>query len=74
MGELLSLTGAYQMNAFATLLAATTIVLSAGYSIMLFNRLAFGSFSPYLSYTTDLSRREYMILLTLLLPTVAFGI
>lgn len=74
MGEFLSLAGAYQMNAFATLLAATTIVLSAGYSIMLFNRLAFGSFSPYLSYTTDLTRREYMILLTLLIPTVAFAI
>jgi NADH-ubiquinone oxidoreductase chain 4 len=62
------------MNAFATLLAATTIVLSAGYSILLFNRLAFGSFSPYLAYTTDLSRREYMILLTLLIPTIAFAI
>jgi NADH-ubiquinone oxidoreductase chain 4 len=70
----MSLAGAYQMNAFATLLAATTIVLSAGYSILLFNRLAFGSFSPYLAYTTDLSRREYMILLTLLIPTIAFAI
>lgn len=62
------------MNAFATLLAATTIVLSAGYSILLFNRLAFGSFSPYLSYTTDLSRREFVILLALLIPTLALGI
>ena len=74
VGEFMSLAGAYQMNAFATLLAATTIVLSAGYSILLFNRLAFGSFSPYLAYSTDLSRREYMILLTLLIPTIAFAI
>ncbi|KAK9893145.1 hypothetical protein P389DRAFT_184679 [Cystobasidium minutum MCA 4210] len=30
--------------------------------------------SPYLSYTNDVTRREYMVLLTLLIPTIVFGI
>lgn len=66
--------GAFQNNPIAALLGATSIVLGAGYSIWLFNRLAFGSFSPYLSITTDLTRREYTILIALLIPTVAFGL
>jgi NADH-ubiquinone oxidoreductase chain 4 len=36
--------------------------------------MAFGSYSPYLTYTTDLTRREFMVLLTMLIPTVLFGL
>ncbi|RYE15044.1 MAG: NADH-quinone oxidoreductase subunit M [Rickettsiales bacterium] len=73
-GEFLSLTGTFQQNALAAFLGSTGIVLSAGYSIWLYNRISFGSWSKYLSYTTDLTRREFMLLLTLLIPTVLFGI
>lgn len=74
VGEFLSLTGAFQKNPLARLLGSTSIVLGAGFSIWLFNRLAFGSFSPYLRQTNDLTRREYMVLLVLLIPTIAFGL
>jgi NADH-ubiquinone oxidoreductase chain 4 len=56
------------------LLMSTGIVFSARYSIWLFNRICFGANSPYLSYTNDVTRREYMVLLTLLIPTIVFGI
>lgn len=73
-GEFLCLTGAFQQNPVVAVLASSGIVLSAAYSIWLYNRMAFGSWSPYLSYTTDLSRREYMILLPLLFMTVLLGV
>lgn len=44
------------------------------YSIFLFNRLSFGAYSQYLSNTTDISRREFMVMLPLLLVALIFGI
>jgi NADH-ubiquinone oxidoreductase chain 4 len=67
IGEALSLAGIFQKSPVIGLLGASSIVLSACYSIFLFNRLAFGAYSQYLSYTTDISRREYMVMLPLLL-------
>ena len=74
VGEFLSLAGVFQLNPVAALLGATSIVLSACYSIWLYNRLAFGSFSPYLTWTTDVTRREFMVLMTMVIPTVFFGL
>ncbi len=73
-GEFMCLAGSFQLNPFVTVIGATSIVLSACYSIFLYNRISFGSYSPYLSWTTDLTRREFMILLTMLIPTVFFGL
>lgn len=73
-GELLCLTGSFQLNWFATSLGATSIVLSAAYSIWLFNRIAFGAVSPFIDITPDLTRREFMVLLALLIPTILFAI
>ena len=74
IGEALSLAGIFQKSPVIGLLGASSIVLSACYSIFLFNRLAFGAYSQYLSYTTDISRREYMVMLPLLLVALIFGI
>nr|QVG61548.1 hypothetical protein [Rhizoctonia sp.] len=54
-------------------LGSTGIVLGACYSIWMYNRISFGSFSPYLVVTDDLSRREFMLLISLLIPIVLFG-
>lgn len=40
----------------------------------MYNRISYGSFSPYLSPMPDISRKEFNILIALLLPTVIFGI
>ena len=74
IGEFLSLAGIFQRSPLIGLLGASSIVLSACYSIYLFNRISYGSYSRYLSYTTDINRREFMIMLPLLLVAVVFGI
>ena len=73
-GEFLCLAGAFQRNPVFAVLGSTGIVLSAAYSIWLYNRIAFGAWSKYLNYTTDLTRREFMLLLPLLFVAVLFGI
>ena len=73
-GEFLCLAGAFQRNPVFAVLGSTGIVLSAAYSIWLYNRIAFGGWSKYLNYTTDLTRREFMLLLPLLFVAVVFGI
>lgn len=73
-GEFLCLTGIFQRNPIIAVLGASGIVLSACYSIWLYNRIAFGQFSPYLRVMTDINRREYMVLLPLLILSVFFGI
>ena len=74
LGEQLSLIGIFEQNPIIASLAATSILLSACYSIFLFNRLSYGNLSPYLPPLKDINRREFILLITLLLPTVIFGI
>nr|WBU10908.1 NADH dehydrogenase subunit 4 [Malassezia sp.] len=73
VGEILCLMGAYQMNPIVGMLGATGIVLSAAYSIWLFNRVTFGTYSEYLNYTTDMNRREFHVILPLFVLTVLIG-
>jgi NADH-ubiquinone oxidoreductase chain 4 len=49
-------------------------VLSAIYSIYLYNRISYGTYSPHLKPIKDISRREFILLITLLIPTVLLGI
>jgi proton-translocating NADH-quinone oxidoreductase, chain M len=87
LGEQLSLLGIWQQNPIIAALGATGIVLSAVYSIFLYNRLSYGDYSPYLAKKTtnlnsdqketiikDINRREYYLLLALLIPTVILGL
>jgi len=74
IGEFMSLSGTFQRSPVIGMLGASGIVLSAAYSIFLFNRIAYGAYSQYLSFTTDVTRREFMVLLPLLLVAVIFGI
>lgn len=74
VGEFLALAGTFQRSPVVGLLMSTGIVFSAAYSFWLYNRICFGAYSQYLGYAKDVSRREYMILLTLLIPTFVFGI
>jgi NADH-ubiquinone oxidoreductase chain 4 len=74
VGEFQSLAGALQCSPLMAGLAALSIVLSAAYSIWLYNRTTLGAQSPSLGPALDLSRREFMVLLALLVPTVLFGL
>jgi NADH-ubiquinone oxidoreductase chain 4 len=74
LGEQLSLLGIWQQNPIIAVLGASGILLSACYSIFLYNRISYGNISPYLPPLKDLNRREYFLLISLLLPIVIFGI
>src|SRR6267154_2735800 len=74
IGEQLSLIGIWQQNPITACLGATGIVLSACYSLFLYNRLSYGNLSPSLPPLKDVNRREYYLLVSLLIPTVVFGI
>jgi len=74
LGEQLSLIGIWERSPIISVLGATGIVLSACYSIYLYNRISYGVYSPHLNPFKDINRREFNLLLALLIPTVILGI
>nr|BAW99841.1 NADH dehydrogenase subunit 4 [Taphrina deformans JCM 22205] len=74
VGEWLCLAGAFERSPIMAALAASGIFLSAAYSIWFYNRVCGGAWSPYLAVTTDLSRREFYVLLPLIFFAFGLGI
>ena len=74
LGEQLSLIGIWERSPITAILGASGIVLSAIYSIYLYNRLSYGKYSENLKPLKDINRREFILLITLLIPTVLLGI
>lgn len=75
VGEFLSLYGIFERLSFAGILASSSIVLSAVYTIFMFNRIVLGgTFKGWHTYLSDLTKREYLILLILTIFTVILGI
>nr|QNH92690.1 NADH dehydrogenase subunit 4 [Wolfiporia cocos] len=74
LGEQMCLIGIFDRNPIAGALGATGIVLSACYSIYLYNRISYGAYSPHLKPMKDINRREFMLLIALLVPTLLLGI
>jgi len=74
IGEFLSLLGAYQQNIFIGSIGALSVILSAVYSIFMYNRVTSGSLSPYLHIIPDFFRKEFYILAPLLALTLLLGI
>ena len=48
--------------------------LSAAYSIWLFNKMSFGSASRYMSTMPDITRREFFVLLPLIIVSFILGV
>jgi NADH-ubiquinone oxidoreductase chain 4 len=74
LGEQLSLIGIWDRSPIIAILGSLTIVLSSCYSMFLFNRLCYGQQYSYIYQVLDIDRREFMLLLSLLIPTILFGI
>ena len=76
VGEFMSLYGVFEKIPLLGIIASSSIVFSAAYTIFLFNRIAFGgSFSKYFEANiVDINKREFYMLLTLVLFTVVLGI
>ena len=76
VGEFMSLYGVFERLPLLGDLASSSIVFSAAYTIYMFNRIAFGgSFSKFFEANiSDVNKREFFILLTLVVFTVLLGI
>jgi NADH-ubiquinone oxidoreductase chain 4 len=76
VGEFMSLYGVFERLPLLGVFASSSIVFSAAYTIYMFNRIAFGgSFSKFFVVNiSDVNKREFFILFTLVLFTVILGI
>ena len=75
-GEFLSLYGIFERLPYLGIIASSSIIFSAAYTIYMFNRISFGgSLSKYLFVSLpDLNKREFYMLATLVVLTVFLGI
>lgn len=75
IGEFLILAGSFKVNTSITFLGATGMVIGGAYSLWLFNRISYGNLK--IQYTTqflDISFREFIIFLPLILGTLLAGL
>jgi len=76
IGEFMCLYGGFERMPILGALASSSIVFSAAYTMYMFNRIVFGgSLSKYfLNSISDVNKREFTILLILVVFTVVLGI
>ena len=76
IGEFLCLYGAFERLPLLGILASTSIIFSAAYTIYMYNRISFGGiYSKYFdTYAIDVTKREFLLLFILILFTVILGI
>jgi len=74
VGEQMSLIGIWSINPIIAILGGTSIILSACFTIFLYNRISYGEYSPHLKPIKDISRIEFISLISLLIPTIILGI
>ena len=75
VGEFLILVGSFKVNTTITFLGATSVVIGGAYSLWLFNRIAYGNLKiQYTSSFIDLSLREFLTFLPLILGTLVVGL
>lgn len=76
VGEFMSLYGVFERLPVLGVLASSSIVFSAAYTIYMFNRIAFGgSFTKFFEENiSDLTKREFFLLFILVGFTVILGI
>jgi len=77
VGEFMSLYGVFERLPLLGVFASSSIVFSAAYTIYMYNRIAFGgSFSKFFEKAniSDVNKREFLILFTLVLFTIILGV
>jgi len=76
VGEFMSLYGTFERLPLLGILASSSIVFSAAYTIYMYNRISFGgSFSKFFEENLiDTTKREFSILFTLIVFTILLGI
>ncbi len=74
-GEILTMVGAFQVNAWVAAGAALGVILSAAYALTLYRKVAFGVIeNPKLAGITDLDGREWITFAPLVIATLVMGL
>ena len=73
IAELMSITAALGFGTGVALLSCTGLLLGTVYSLYLYNRIHFGSFSFHLKWTRDVIRFEYHSFIPLILLMILLG-
>ncbi len=74
VGEFLTMLAAFQVNTWVALIATLGTILAAGYALYLYRRIIFGTLEKAsLKAMLDLSPREVVILLPLVVLTLYYG-
>jgi len=75
VGEFLTLMGVFQVNTWVALVAASGVILSAGYALWLYRRVVMGELiKESLKSITDMTRREKAIFAPLVVMTILLGV
>ncbi len=74
-GEILTMVGAFQVNAWVAVGAASGVIFSAVYALTLYRKVALGTIeNPRLAAITDLSAHEWVIFVPLVVATLILGL
>lgn len=75
VGEFLTLLGTFKVNVTAATIATTGVILSAAYALWLYRKVMFGTLvKPSLVGIKDMTFREGLCLVPLLILTILFGV
>ena len=75
VGEFMVILGALQINFWYAFLASTTLILGAAYTLWMVKRVFFGDIAnSHVAELVDLNKRELLILSTLALLVIGFGV
>jgi NADH-quinone oxidoreductase subunit M len=75
VGEFLTILGVFQVNTWVALVAASGVILAAGYALWLYRRVVFGDLiRESLKTITDMDRREKAVFAPLVAMTLLLGI
>ena len=75
VGEFLVIVAAFKANAWFAILAATTLILGAAYTLWMVKRVVFGAItSDAVAALKDVNRMEFMVLALLAIAVLFFGI
>ena len=78
VGEYMIIQGTFEVNSFAAFMVGTSMVLGGGYSLYLYNRIAYGNYKMVMYEhelkQQDLTRKEYNSIIPLVVLIIIMGI
>jgi NADH-quinone oxidoreductase subunit M len=75
VGEFMVILGAVQVNFWYAVLAATTLIFGAAYTLWMFKRVIFGEIAnAHVAALKDVNKREFLVLALLALTVLGMGL